>query len=71
MKKFDFKNIRFGKVDVNDLNDRTLLLNLYITQLLTLIIGIIIIFFQSNHKFISMFTIQGGWKIPIWGVYLQ
>ncbi|MDU0199927.1 CPBP family intramembrane glutamic endopeptidase [Paenibacillus sp. MAH-36] len=67
MKKFDFKNIRFGKVDVNDLNDRTLLLNLYITQLLTLIIGISIIFFQSNHNFISMFTIQGGWKIPIWG----
>ncbi|MGO4270280.1 lysostaphin resistance A-like protein [Paenibacillus sp. TAF58] len=67
MKKFDFKNIRFGKVDVNELNDRTLLLNLYITQLLTLIIGIIILFFQSNHKILSMFTFQGGWKIFIWG----
>lgn len=67
MKKFDFKNIRFGKVEVNELNDRTLLLNLYITQLLTLIIGIIILFFQSNHKILSMFTIQGGWAIPIWG----
>lgn len=67
MKKFDFKNIRFGKVDVNELNDRTVLLNLYITQLLTLIIGIIILFFQSNHKILSMFTIQGGWKILIWG----
>ncbi|WP_261301145.1 CPBP family intramembrane glutamic endopeptidase [Paenibacillus andongensis] len=67
MKKFDFKNIRFGKIDVNELNDRTLLLNLYITQLLTLIIGIIILFFQSNHKILSMFTFQGGWKILIWG----
>jgi membrane protease YdiL (CAAX protease family) len=67
LKKFDFKNIRFGKVDVNELNDRTLLLNLYITQLLTLIIGIIILFFQSNHKIFSMFTIQSGWTIPIWG----
>ncbi|MDR6884414.1 CPBP family intramembrane glutamic endopeptidase [Bacillus sp. 3255] len=67
MKKFDFKNIRFGKVDVNDLNDRTLLLNLYITQLLTLIIGIIIVFFQSNNKIISMFTFQGGYSIFIWG----
>ncbi|MCY9664745.1 CPBP family intramembrane metalloprotease [Paenibacillus alginolyticus] len=67
MKKFDFKNIRFGKVDVNELNDRTLLLNLYITQLLTLIIGIIILLFQSNHKILSMFTIQGSWKILIWG----
>ncbi|MCY9694063.1 CPBP family intramembrane glutamic endopeptidase [Paenibacillus alginolyticus] len=67
MKKFDFKNIRFGKVDVNELNDRTLLLNLYITQLFTLIIGIIILLFQSNHKILSMFTIQGSWKILIWG----
>ncbi|TXK76558.1 type II CAAX endopeptidase family protein [Paenibacillus sp. N3.4] len=67
MKKFDFKNIRFGKVDLSELNDRTLLLNLYITQLLTLIIGIVILFFQSNHKILSMFTIQGGWSIVIWG----
>jgi membrane protease YdiL (CAAX protease family) len=67
LKKFDFKNIRFGKVDVNELNDRTLLLNLYITQLITLIIGIIILLFQSNHKILSMFTIQGSWKILIWG----
>lgn len=67
MKKFDFKNIRFGKVDVNDLNDRTLLLNLYITQLLTLIIGIVIVFFQSNNKILSMFTFQGGYSIFVWG----
>jgi uncharacterized protein len=67
VRKFDFKNIRFGKVDLNDLNDRTLLLNLYITQLLTLIIGIVIVFFQSNHKILSMFHIGAGWAIPIWG----
>lgn len=68
MKKFDFKNIRFGKVDLHELNDRTLLLNLYITQLLTIIIGLIIIFFQSNHQFFSMFHFQSGWAIPLWGV---
>ncbi|MEW9699028.1 lysostaphin resistance A-like protein [Paenibacillus sp. SI8] len=67
MRKFDFKNIRFGKVDLNDLNDRALLLNLYITQLLTLIIGMIIVLFQSNNKILSIFQISGGWKIPIWG----
>ncbi|MBD0380628.1 type II CAAX endopeptidase family protein [Paenibacillus sedimenti] len=67
MKKFDFKNIRFGKVDLNDLNDRTLLLNLYITQLLTLIIGIVIVFFQSNNNILSMFQFGAGWAIPIWG----
>ncbi|UKS30635.1 CPBP family intramembrane metalloprotease [Paenibacillus sp. HWE-109] len=67
MKKFDFKNIRFGKVDMNELNDRTLLLNLYITQLLTLIIGIIILLFQSNSKILSILSFHGGWKVPIWG----
>ncbi|MFD0694871.1 CPBP family intramembrane glutamic endopeptidase [Paenibacillus sp. GCM10027628] len=67
MRKFDFKNIRFGKVDLNDLNDQTLLLNLYITQLLTLIIGIVIVLFQSNHKILAMFSIKAGWAIPLWG----
>jgi len=67
MKKFDFKNIRFGKIDPIDLNDRTLLLNLYITQLLTLIIGIVIVLFQSNHKILSLFEIKGSWAIPVWG----
>ncbi|MGG1515178.1 CPBP family intramembrane glutamic endopeptidase [Paenibacillus oryzisoli] len=68
MKKFDFKNFRIGKVDMNELNDRVLLLNLYFTQLLTLIIGLALVFFQSNLKLFSMFTITGGWKIVIWGL---
>lgn len=67
LKKFDFKNLRIGKVDVNQLTDRTLLINLYFTQLLTLIIGIIILIFQSNSNFISLFKLQGGWQVPIWG----
>ncbi|UJF31171.1 CPBP family intramembrane glutamic endopeptidase [Paenibacillus hexagrammi] len=68
MKKFDFKKIRFGKVDLTELNDQSLLLNLYITQLLTVIIGLIIVFFQSNHQFFPMFRWQGGFSIPLWGV---
>ncbi|MBP1988924.1 CPBP family intramembrane glutamic endopeptidase [Paenibacillus eucommiae] len=66
MKKFDFKNIRIGKVNVETLDDRTLLLNLYITQVLTLIVGLIIIFFQKN-PLIPLFHVQSGWSILIWG----
>jgi uncharacterized protein len=67
VKKFDFKNIRFGKVDLNTLDDRTLLLNLYITQLLTLFIGMIILLFQKNNP-ITMFSLVGGWRIFLWGI---
>jgi membrane protease YdiL (CAAX protease family) len=49
MKKFKFRKIKFKKVNIHELNDRTLLLNLYGTQLFTLIIGIVIILFQSNN----------------------
>ncbi|WNR42476.1 CPBP family intramembrane glutamic endopeptidase [Paenibacillus roseipurpureus] len=67
MKKFDFKNLRIGKVDINQLTDRTLLLNLYVTQLLTLIIGIIIGLFQSNSKILSALSFHGGWQVLLWG----
>jgi membrane protease YdiL (CAAX protease family) len=67
MRKFDFKNIRFGKVDLDTLDDKTLLLNLYITQILTLVVGLVIIFIQ-NSNLISLFNIDAGWRILIWGV---
>jgi membrane protease YdiL (CAAX protease family) len=67
MRKFDFKNIRFGKVNLETLDDRTLLINLYITQGLTLIIGLVIILFQKN-KLLPLFNVDAGWEILIWGV---
>jgi membrane protease YdiL (CAAX protease family) len=67
MRKFDFKNIRFGKVNLDNLDDKTLLLNLYITQLLTLIVGLIIIWIQKNNL-LSLFNVDAGWRIVIWGV---
>jgi membrane protease YdiL (CAAX protease family) len=66
MKKIDLKNIRFGKVDLESLDDKTLLLNLYLTQLITLIIGLILIWFQKSKLF-SLFHIDAGWTILIWG----
>jgi len=48
MKKINFRNIRIRKVDPSELDDRTLLANLYLTQGITLLIGISVILFQSQ-----------------------
>ena len=50
MKKPNFK-FKFRKVDLRELDDRTLLLNLYLTQAFTLLLGILIVFFQSRDVF--------------------
>ncbi|MCD1260182.1 CPBP family intramembrane metalloprotease [Paenibacillus athensensis] len=68
MKKFDLKNIRFGKVDLATIDDRMLLLNLYITQLLTLALGLIIILLQKHNKLLPLFDFASGWRIVLWGV---
>ncbi|GFN30611.1 CPBP family intramembrane glutamic endopeptidase [Paenibacillus xylaniclasticus] len=49
MKKFDIKKIRIRQVSVDQLDDRLLLMNLYATQALTLIIGIIWVLFQHRN----------------------
>jgi membrane protease YdiL (CAAX protease family) len=67
MRKFDFKSIRFGKVNLDTLDDRTLLINLYITQGLTLILGLIIMFFQKSNP-LTLFQVHEGWAILVWGV---
>jgi membrane protease YdiL (CAAX protease family) len=49
MKKLNLRKFKFKAVDIDTLSDRTLLLNLYITQLLTVFIGIIVILLQRNN----------------------
>jgi len=70
MKKFNLrdklKNIKLQKVSIDDLDDRMLLINLYMTQGLTLLIGIIILFFQKRNV-ISLFYFQESWNFAIWG----
>lgn len=58
MKKFKikFKKIEFRQVSVDELDDRMLLINLYATQGLTFIIGLIWIFFQ-HQNLISLLSI--------------
>lgn len=56
MRRFKFRKIKFKKVKIHELNDRTLLLNLYMTQFITLFIGVVIIMFQSNPLFRDLWT---------------
>lgn len=66
MKKINFRNIRIRKVDPSELDDRMLLVNLYITQAITLFIGILIIFFQSQTLF-QVMKFPGGISVLGWG----
>ncbi|TJY44375.1 CPBP family intramembrane metalloprotease [Cohnella pontilimi] len=51
MRKFDMRKLKLRSVSVDDLSDRMLLVNLYLTQLLTLIIGSVWLFLQSRNPF--------------------
>lgn len=54
--KFKFRKIEFRQVSIDELDDRTLLINLYLTQALTLIIGLVWVFFQ-HQNFLSLLSI--------------
>lgn len=64
MKRF---KIRLRPVDITQVNDRTLLLNLYFTQGLTLIIGLVLLFIQGRNP-LALFTPFGEADVWIWGV---
>ncbi|MFC5467807.1 type II CAAX prenyl endopeptidase Rce1 family protein [Cohnella suwonensis] len=69
MRKFDIRNIKIRKVNAEDLDDRMLLANLYLTQGLTLIIGIAWLLFQGRNP-IVLFELPGGWNFALWGAGL-
>lgn len=66
MKKMNWKNFKLKTMNIDEIDDRTLLLNLYLTQLGTFVIGFIIILLQKQ----SFFQLTGfhGWQKPLlWG----
>ncbi|MED4602474.1 type II CAAX endopeptidase family protein [Paenibacillus validus] len=67
MKKFNFKQLKFHRVNIQEMNDRLLLINLYITQLIVLLIAAIVMFFQKPDL-LSMFSTAPGVSIAVWGV---
>ncbi|MHA6483857.1 lysostaphin resistance A-like protein [Paenibacillus sp. strain BS8-2] len=69
MKKFDIRNIKVRKVNVDEIDDRMLLINLYATQALTLIIGIIWLLFQRQNL-IQLLAIPTVPTVIWWGLGL-
>jgi membrane protease YdiL (CAAX protease family) len=69
MRKFDIRNIRIRKVNVDQLNDKMLLANLYLTQALTLIIGISWVLFQGRNPLPLLKLPQSG-QFALWGAGL-
>lgn len=69
MKKFDIRKIKLRKVTVQELDDRMLLVNLYLTQALTLIIGLAWIFFQGRNP-ILLLELPPGYSFLLWGAGL-
>ncbi|SFF04131.1 hypothetical protein SAMN05216378_4843 [Paenibacillus catalpae] len=54
MKKFDIRNIRVRQLSVDEIDDRMLLVNLYVTQAITIIIGLIWVLFQRSNPFLLL-----------------
>ncbi|XID94231.1 CPBP family intramembrane glutamic endopeptidase [Paenibacillaceae bacterium WGS1546] len=69
MRKFDFRKIKIRQVSVDELSDRMLLVNLYATQALTLIIGIVWVLFQRRNP-LDLFAIPAGYEFALWGAGL-
>lgn len=69
MKKFDIRNIRVRKVNVDEIDDRMLLINLYATQALTLIIGIIWLLFQRQNL-VHLLALPDTLSTLWWGLAL-
>lgn len=69
MKKFKFGNVKIEPIEPGQLNERLLLINLYITQGLALVIGLVILFFQKQ-SLMSLFVFPNGPGFIYWGAGL-
>ncbi|MDQ0193021.1 membrane protease YdiL (CAAX protease family) [Paenibacillus wynnii] len=69
MKKFKFGDIKLKRATPQQLTERLLLLNLYITQGLTLIIGLIWILFQKRNPF-QVLNFPDSGHFVAWGLGL-
>ncbi|NGM81514.1 CPBP family intramembrane metalloprotease [Paenibacillus sp. 7124] len=69
MKKFKFGDIKVKKATPEQLTDRLLLVNLYFTQAITLIIGLVWILFQKRNPF-HILNFPEGARFVAWGLGL-
>ncbi|MDR0269095.1 type II CAAX endopeptidase family protein [Paenibacillus sp.] len=69
MKKFKFRVPKLKRATPDQLTDRLLLINLYLTQCLTFIIGMIWILFQKRNP-LELFVAHKGDHFVAWGLGL-
>lgn len=67
MKRIDWNRFKPKQVDIDSLDDRTLLLNLYVTQAVTVIIGIIVLLFEKVNP-IRLFPLVQPAHIALWAL---
>ncbi|MFW5433224.1 CPBP family intramembrane glutamic endopeptidase [Paenibacillus apiarius] len=64
--KQKWKKFKSRQVNVQDLDDRILLINLYLTQAITLAIGMVWIWLQGRNPF-KLLSLPEGWTWLWWG----
>lgn len=69
MKKFKFGRVKIEPIEPGQLNDRLLLINLYLTQALALVIGLIILFFQKQ-SLVNLMVLPKSLSFIYWGAGL-
>ncbi|GBF72733.1 CPBP family intramembrane metalloprotease [Paenibacillus sp. 598K] len=69
MKKFKWRKIKIRPVSADQLDDRMLLINLYVSQGLILVIGLVWILLQRQN-IISLLTLPGTLNVLYWGLGL-
>jgi membrane protease YdiL (CAAX protease family) len=67
MKKWNIRKLKFKTLDIHEISDRTLLINLYFTQVLTVVLGVIILFFQKTN-IIHQLQASNPITILLWGI---
>ncbi|MFB6362539.1 lysostaphin resistance A-like protein [Paenibacillus elgii] len=69
MKKFNFKRIKLQKINPDEIHERLLLINLYVTQLLVFLAAVVLMLFQKPDLG-AMFSPGAGYAILLWGAGL-
>ncbi|MBB6735790.1 CPBP family intramembrane glutamic endopeptidase [Cohnella zeiphila] len=69
MRKFDIRNLKVRSVSADQISERLLLINLYATQGITFIIGMLWVIFQGRNA-ILLFRFPEDYRFAVWAAGL-
>jgi len=67
MKKLNFKKLRLKNIKIHELDEKIILLNLAITQLIMLAVGIVLIMFQDTNSLGELLQMKNMRTALLWG----